>query len=98
MHIHCPCPTGWKSDVSKTVDISKLAVETGMWILYEIEDGVLRITKRVNDRKPVEEYLKLQGRFKHLKEPEIKKVQERTNSEYRRMETLEDSKLKIWGI
>ena len=98
VHIHCPCPTGWRSDVSKTVEISKLAVETGMWVLYEIEDGILRITKRVNDRKPVEEYLKLQGRFKHLKEAEIKKIQKRTNSEYRRMETLEDSKLKIWGI
>lgn len=98
VHIHCPCPTGWRFDVSQTINIAKLAVETGMWALYEIEDGKLRISKRVTDRKPIEEYLKTQGRFKHLKEQEINKIQKHTDAEYERLETLEQSKLKIWGI
>ncbi len=98
VHIHCPCPTGWRFGVSKTIDIAKLAVETGMWVLYEIEDGNLRITKRITDKKSIEEYLKIQGRFKHLKEPEIKKIQNYTNSEYERLETIEQSKIKFWGV
>lgn len=98
VHIHCPCPTGWRFDVNRTVELSRLAVETCMWILYEIEDGNLRITKRVTDRKPVEEYLKLQGRFKHLKETETRKIQERTDSEYHRMEAIEQSKIRFWGV
>jgi len=98
VHIHCPCPTGWKFDVSNTIEIAKLAVETGMWALYEIEDGSLRITKRVTNKKPIEDYLKLQGRFKHLKEKEIKKIQIHTDSEFERLERIEQSKIKLWGI
>jgi pyruvate ferredoxin oxidoreductase beta subunit len=95
VHIHCPCPTGWKSDVSQTVNIARLAVETGMWVLYEIEDGKMKITRRLSDRKPVEEYMKLQGRFRHLKGPEIKKIQGHADSEYRRLEEIEQSKIRL---
>ena len=96
IHIHCPCATGWRFDSSKTINLARKAVETGMWVLYEIEDGKLRITKRLADkqeRTPVEEYLKLQGRFKHLnsKPQVIKKIQERVNSEWDRLEKRESS-------
>jgi pyruvate ferredoxin oxidoreductase beta subunit len=89
VHILTPCPTGWKHDTNLSVKISRLAVETGMWVLYEIEDGKMRITKKVDKKKPVEEYMKLQGRFKHLKEPEIKKIQEHTEFEYQRLLDIE---------
>ena len=95
LHINCPCPTGWKFDSSQTVALARKAVETGMWVLYEIEDGRLRITKRIEEgQKPrVEEYLNLQGRFKHLKPKpqEIKKIQEHVNSEWQRLEKIEKS-------
>jgi len=52
-----------------TVEIAKLAVQTGFWPVYEVEDGVWRQTVRVANKKPIEEFLKPQGRFKHLFAP-----------------------------
>ncbi len=92
INIHCPCSTGWKFGVSKTVEVGKQAVETGMWVLYEIEDGQFRVTKRISQRNPVEEYLKLQGRFKHLTESEIAKIQKHIDAEWERLEKLESLK------
>jgi pyruvate ferredoxin oxidoreductase beta subunit len=89
VHVECPCPLGWKFDPSKTIEIAKLAVETGMWMLYEIENGKLRITKNVGKRRPVEDYLRTQGRFAHLFKPGnkhiIKKIQDRVDTEWRRI-------------
>ncbi len=91
VHIHCPCPTGWKFDSSNTINIARKAVETGMWVLYEIEDGRMRITRRAPERVPVKEYLELQGRFKHLKPEHVKIIQEYSDSEYNRLEKIEKS-------
>ena len=65
-----PCPTGWDYDPEHTVDIGKLAVKTGVWPLKEYIDGEVIHTKIPRQRVPVEEYLKLQGRFTHLFEPQ----------------------------
>ena len=64
-----PCPTGWDYDPKETVNIGKLAVKTGVWPLKEYIEGKVVHTKIPKQRKPVEEYLKLQGRYKHLFEP-----------------------------
>jgi pyruvate ferredoxin oxidoreductase beta subunit len=66
------CPTGWRTPPEKTVEIAKLAVETGAYPLYEIVEGkhVINRPKDVENLKPVEEYLKMQGRFRHLFKPE----------------------------
>jgi pyruvate ferredoxin oxidoreductase beta subunit len=64
-----PCPTGWDYDPRYSADIGKLAVSTGVWPLKEYRDGKVAHTKIPKQRKPVEEYLKLQGRFRHLFEP-----------------------------
>lgn len=65
-----PCPTGWHFEPHLTVEIGKLAVKTGMWPLKEYVDGKVTHTKILKERLPVEEYLKLQGRFEHLLKPE----------------------------
>jgi len=65
-----PCPTGWDYDPKLSVEIGKLAVKTGIWPLKEYIDGQVVHTKVPRQRVPVEEYLKLQGRFRHLFEPE----------------------------
>ena len=65
-----PCPTGWDYDPKQTVTIGKLAVKTGIWPLKEYIDGQIVHTKAPGERKPVEEYLKLQGRYRHLFEPQ----------------------------
>lgn len=76
IHIHTPCPVGWRFDSSETIEIARLAVETGMWQLYEIENGVKRITVE-GKKKSVSEYLLKQKRFQHLTEKEIKEIQKR---------------------
>lgn len=72
LHYFSPCPTGWRSDTDKSIELSRLAVLTRVWPLYEYDNGIYRITVPVKTPKPVEEYLKLQGRFRHLLAPENK--------------------------
>jgi pyruvate ferredoxin oxidoreductase beta subunit len=95
VHIHCPCPAGWKFQESDTVKLARLAVETGMWALYEIEDGLLKITKRVTNRKPVQEYLSPQGRFRHLKPESVKEIQGIVDSRWEELEAQEKSGLRF---
>ena len=66
LQIHVPCPLGWKSDPSQTIEIAKLAIATGLYPLIEYEYGKLVKVTKLTLSKPVEEYLKTQGRFKHL--------------------------------
>lgn len=66
INVLSPCPRGWRFPQEKTLEISKLAVETGVWPLIEIENGTWRFTYKPAQKKPVVEWLKAQGRFKHL--------------------------------
>jgi pyruvate ferredoxin oxidoreductase beta subunit len=70
-----PCTEGWKYPAEKTVEISKLAVDTGMFPLVESEHGDIRMTKPIANREPFEEYLELQNRFEHLSDDEIDQLQ-----------------------
>lgn len=61
-----PCTNIWKFPTSQYVNVGKLATETNFWPLYEIENGKYVINYVPKERKPIEEFLKVQGRFKHL--------------------------------
>lgn len=65
-----PCPTGWGFDPELSIDIGKLAVQTGIWPLKEYVGGNIEHTKMPKNRRPVEDYLKIQGRFEHLFKPQ----------------------------
>jgi pyruvate ferredoxin oxidoreductase beta subunit len=65
VQIHVPCPLGWGTEASKTIEYAKLAVNTGLCPLIEIENGVVT-ARKIAKKVPVEEYLKVQVRFKHL--------------------------------
>ncbi|MEM2143349.1 MAG: thiamine pyrophosphate-dependent enzyme [Candidatus Thorarchaeota archaeon] len=73
IHAFSPCPRGWRSESSKSIELSKLAVETGVHPLYEIVDGEQYImsspSKNLKELVPLDEFLKMQGQFKHLFEP-----------------------------
>lgn len=77
IQIHAVCPLGWRHEAGVAIEIAKLAVETGLYPLIEYENGKLISVRKIQP-KPVEEYLKTQGRFKHLlsKPEEVKKIQE----------------------
>jgi pyruvate ferredoxin oxidoreductase beta subunit len=61
-----PCTQIWKFPTSEYVAVGKLATETNFWPLFEIEDGEYKLTQEIKTPKPIEEFLKVQGRFKHL--------------------------------
>lgn len=64
-----PCPTGWEAEPSQSIEIGKLAVRTGIWPLMEYVNGISRLTKTPDKFAPVELYLELQGRYRHLFHP-----------------------------
>jgi len=75
VHVHSPCPPGWRFPESKTVEVARLAVETRSWPLYEVEHGSLKLTYRPSRYRPVKDYMALQGRFKSLTDEQIQIVQ-----------------------
>ena len=82
IHILSVCPTGWRSASGLGIEIGRLAVQTGIFPLYEIENGQYKLSVKVPKLKPVPEYLKLQGRFGHLSEATIAEIQDRVDKEY----------------
>lgn len=87
IHVLAPCPSGWGADGSKTVELARLAVETGIWEMAEYEKGEYKITKTIKNRKPVKEYFALQGRFKHLPEEEIARIQRQVDEHWQTIST-----------
>jgi pyruvate ferredoxin oxidoreductase beta subunit len=81
IHLLAPCPTGWRYDTGKTIEMGRLAVLTGLWVLYEIEEGKFKLNSpsdRLVDktkRKALKEYFTPQGRFRNMSEEDIEKVQ-----------------------
>jgi pyruvate ferredoxin oxidoreductase beta subunit len=96
IHILAPCPTGWRSDTSKTIELGRLAVQTGLWALYEIKDGKFKLnapSDRLVDkakRKPVKEYFALQGRFRSLTEKDLERIQKWVDDDWENYRRLED--------
>ncbi len=86
VHVFSMCPTGWRSASEQTIKLGRLAVETGAFPLYEVENGKYRMTMEIPKKlRPIGDYLKLQGRFRHLNSDDIEKVQALVNKEWRKL-------------
>ncbi len=89
IHILAPCPPGWRFPSEKTVEVGKLAVKTGAWILWEREHGEIRVSgpSRAAMKKPlpVEEYLRLQGRFQQVTPEQVRELQQSVNRSMERI-------------
>lgn len=84
--INCPCPTGWRYDPSKTIELGRLIVQTGVWPLYEILDGrSFRLTYKPRELRPISEAMKMQGRFRHVTEEETAIEQAIVTEEWNRL-------------
>ena len=85
--IHCMavCPTGWRTASEETIKLGRLSVETGVFPLYEIENGKYKMSIKQDKLRPVEDYLKLQGRFRHLTPADIERIQARVILEYEKL-------------
>ena len=82
LHILSVCPTGWRSAPELSIRLGRLAAETGVFPLYEIEDGQYRLSIDFPELRPMKDYLKLQGRFRHLTDDMINTIEERIHKEY----------------
>lgn len=82
VHVLSTCPVGWRLPADLSVRITRLAVETGIFPLYEIENGKYKLNFDFPQLRPVEDYLKLQGRFRHLTPETIAEIQKRVTQEY----------------
>jgi pyruvate ferredoxin oxidoreductase beta subunit len=87
IHVHTPCPPGWGFESRFTIKVGKLAVETGLFDLYEIENGTFRLTgpsQRIleKERRPVTDYFATQGRFKSLDAELVKKIQQQVDAKW----------------
>jgi pyruvate ferredoxin oxidoreductase beta subunit len=82
IHILSVCPTGWRSAPELSIKLGRLAVETGIFPLYEVERGRYRLNMDFPKLKPIKEYVKLQGRFRHLTDEMIVGIEKRVQREY----------------
>jgi pyruvate ferredoxin oxidoreductase beta subunit len=90
IHVLTPCPRGWRFDPSLSIEVCRLAVDTCYFPLWEFEKGVWRLTdrslaiaKNPNLKKPIEEFLKIQERFRHALTKDtyiVKELQEYVDS------------------
>ncbi len=76
LHALAPCPPGWRFSPERSVEVGRLATDTNVFPLMEYEDGRLKLNRKPSVRRPVEEYLKAQGRFSHLRPDEVASIQE----------------------
>jgi pyruvate ferredoxin oxidoreductase beta subunit len=86
LHVLSVCPTGWRTNPELTIEIGKLAVQTRFFPLYEVERGVYRFAPPPPKKRPVEDYLEGQGRFRHLSKDIIAEIQQKIDEEFKRLE------------
>ena len=88
IHLLTPCPSGWKAATDSGIDISRLAVETNYFPLWECVNGKFRLTQRIKKPEPIEDYTRLIGKFSHLTEDELKGFQRSVDARYGQIEAL----------
>jgi pyruvate ferredoxin oxidoreductase beta subunit len=91
LHVYSPCPTGWRMKPELAVECSRLVVNSRIFPLYEVLDGHYVINRKVDNPIPISDYLKQQGRFRHLKPEDVEKIQERVNLEYEKLVKLAEA-------
>lgn len=69
INVLSPCPPGWGYEASKTIEMAKLAVDTCFWPLFEVENGIWKVTYKPKEIKPLSEWVSIQSRFRHLSQP-----------------------------
>ena len=95
IHVYSPCPPGWRIPADQTTKIGRLAVETGVWPLLEIENGKFRLTgpsQRILEegkRKPLETYLQAQERYKKMTPEDTKTLEDWIDQSWRKYAILQ---------
>ncbi len=85
VHILSVCPTGWRSTPENSIKLGRLAVETGAFPLYEVERGRYKLSIDFPKLRPLKEYTRLQGRFRHLTDDRLTEIEKRIHEEYEQL-------------
>ncbi|MBA4698439.1 MAG: pyruvate synthase subunit beta [Ruminococcus sp.] len=85
LHIHCPCPTGWGFDTAKSVEVCRKGVQSGAWLLYEYENGKIRVNVKPKELLPVKEYLMLQRRFRKMSDEQVGALERAIREQYEKL-------------
>jgi len=95
LNVLCLCPTEWKYEESQGIKLAQLAADTCVWPLYEVEDGKYKINYKPKEKKPVLEWLKSQGRFRHLFKEEnawmLEAIQKQTDKDWEDLNKLAET-------
>ena len=75
IQVSAPCPTGWRFDPRYSVKVAKDMVLSGLWPLYEVAEGTLKLSLKPKELKPVKDVLRSQGRFRHITDDEVDEIQ-----------------------
>jgi pyruvate ferredoxin oxidoreductase alpha subunit len=89
LHVHQPCTTGWYFDPEKTVEIGRLAVQSGAFPVVEVDHGQFKISVKPKELKPVKEYLEPQRRFRHVDEKMMEIIQGHINEDWAALLSME---------
>ena len=89
LHVLCPCPTGWGINPSKSVETARKAVQSGAWVLYEYENGKIKVNVKIKELIPVQEYVSMQKRFRGMSNENLELLQEQVTQNYQRLLKLE---------
>jgi pyruvate ferredoxin oxidoreductase beta subunit len=88
VHLYSPCPTGWRCGPELSVETARMVVQSRIFPLYEVVDGRYILSRDVKNPKPVEEYLMMQRRFRHLKPEDVAYIQKRVDADWERLQAL----------
>lgn len=99
INVLCPCPTEWKYEESQGIKLAQLANDTCVWPLYEVEKGQFKINYKPKKKIPVTEWIKSQGRFRHLLKEEnawvIEMIQEQIDRDWEELNKLAELKYSL---
>ncbi len=93
LHVHTPCPLGWGHDSALTIEIARLAVQTGLFPVIELERGGVAGVMPIREQRPVSDYLRLQNRFRHLFADDV-----RAREELEHLQALADHNIERYGL
>lgn len=89
INVISPCPRGWRHEPSESIQMARLSADTCVWPLFEVENGVWKLNYKPKEKKPVVDWFKSQGRFRHLFTPAFEHViaeaQERVDQDWARL-------------
>ena len=93
LHIHAPCPLGWGHDGALSIEVARLAVQTGLFPVIELERGGVAGVMPIREVRPVTDYLKIQARFRHLFADDV-----RAREELEHLQALANHNIEVYGL